>query len=287
MPERCHDPALNPLDCDLHLGLVAGLADSGRQDREPIVLGKVLVAGVKIRLIAARLMHAALEVVGHDRPRHTTEVLERSDMGRQPIGHTLAEARLHIRVVARAEGGDKHLRDLHLAGVSINHRHRLAGVIDKQLVPGRVLKAHYGILPPEPALVVAAKGTVLAAIRVLGLVLAPQEHARHALVRELALHLGKVRRGIGRWLRRSRIKTRPQRLFVPLLGQGPGHAGRARPAQALLHRRAGRAQHSGDLPVTELRLGLEPQHLTNLTHGQPRLRHRPPPREKPEKVTVT
>jgi len=51
-------------------------------------------------------------------------------------------------------------------------------------------------------------------------------------------------------------------------------------------RRARRAQHGGDLAVTQPRLALETQHLADLAHGQPRLRHRRPPRELPEKVTV-
>jgi hypothetical protein len=47
------------------------------------------------------------------------------------------------------------------------------------------------------------------------------------------------------------------------------------------HRQARRTDHRGDLPVTQSCLGLQPQHLTNLAHGQPRLRHRRPPRETP------
>jgi hypothetical protein len=35
-----------------------------------------------------------------------------------------------------------------------------------------------------------------------------------------------------------------------------------------------------------VRLVLEAHHFPNLAHGQPRLRHRLPPREKPEKVTI-
>ena len=48
-------------------------------------------------------------------------------------------------------------------------------------------------------------------------------------------------------------------------------------------RRARRAQHGGDLAVTQPRLALETQHLADLAHGQPRLRHRRPPREPPRK----
>jgi len=62
-------------------------------------------------------MHAALEVIGHDRSRRTAEVLERSYVSGQPVGYALTEARLDVRVVAGPECGDKHLRDLHLAGM--------------------------------------------------------------------------------------------------------------------------------------------------------------------------
>jgi hypothetical protein len=67
---------------------------------------------------------------------------------------------------ARAESGDEDLRDLHLAAVAVDDRHRLAGVVDEQLVARRVLEAHHGVLPSEPGVVVAAERAVLAAVGV-------------------------------------------------------------------------------------------------------------------------
>src|SRR5579864_6059437 len=46
LPQRRHDPALRPLDTHFDLGLVARLTHPSRQDRQPVVLGEVLVAGV-------------------------------------------------------------------------------------------------------------------------------------------------------------------------------------------------------------------------------------------------
>src|SRR4029077_17386245 len=46
MPQGRQDPAFDTLDGDFYLGLVARLADPRRQDPHPIVLGKILVAGV-------------------------------------------------------------------------------------------------------------------------------------------------------------------------------------------------------------------------------------------------
>src|SRR5882757_765155 len=285
LPQRRHDPALHSLDTHLDDGLVARLTHPRRQDRHAIVLGEVLVAGVEIRLVATGAAHTALEVIRDDRPRYPAEVLERAHMSCEPVGHRLGEGRLNVRVVACPERGDEHLGDLDLAAVPIHDRHRLAGVVDEGFIARHVLEAHDRVLPTQPGVVVAAERAVLTALRMLGLVLLPQQQPCYALGRQLPLDRFEVRRRIARRARGARIEPLMQLILVQIR-QRPGQAGRARPAQTLLHRRARRAQHGCDLAVTQPRLALEAQHLADLAHGQPRLRHRRPPREHPEKITV-
>jgi hypothetical protein len=54
----------------------------------------MLVRSVDVRIIAVRLGDTAFEVVRDDRPRCAAEVVERADVGSEPIPGALAEARL-------------------------------------------------------------------------------------------------------------------------------------------------------------------------------------------------
>ena len=56
-------------------------------------------------------------------------------MGADPIGQCLGPARLGIGEIGSAHDGDENLRRTDLAGEPVDdHRHRVAGVIVKQLV---------------------------------------------------------------------------------------------------------------------------------------------------------
>ena len=60
-------------------------------------------------------------------------------MGADPVGQRLGPARLGIGEIGGAHDGNKNLRRTDLAGKPVNdHWHRVAGVIDKQLVAGMV-----------------------------------------------------------------------------------------------------------------------------------------------------
>ncbi len=57
------------------------------------------------------------------------------EAGADPIGQCLGPARLGIGEVGGAHDGDENLRRTDLTGEPVDdHRHRVAGVIDKQLV---------------------------------------------------------------------------------------------------------------------------------------------------------
>ena len=64
--EAGEDPALDDLDGDLDLGLVAGVGRARGQDHRAVVLGELLVGALQPGLVAARDGDAALELVADD-----------------------------------------------------------------------------------------------------------------------------------------------------------------------------------------------------------------------------
>src|SRR5262249_15973659 len=76
---------------------------------------------------------------------------EGSGMGADPVSQRLRPARLSVGEVGGAHDGDENLRPADLAGEPINdHRHRVAGVIDKQLVAADVSLPHRHRQPRRP-----------------------------------------------------------------------------------------------------------------------------------------
>ena len=64
-------------------------------------------------------------------------------MRADPVGQRLGPARLGIGEIGGAHDRDENLRRTDLAGKPVNdHRHRVAGVIDKQLVAADVSLPH-------------------------------------------------------------------------------------------------------------------------------------------------
>src|SRR5262245_62161239 len=75
--------------------------------------------------------------------------------GADPVGQCLGPARLGLGEVGGAHDRDKNPRRTDLAGEPVNdHRHRVAGVIDKQLVAANPMHQNYGAaqqIPPSMA----------------------------------------------------------------------------------------------------------------------------------------
>ena len=80
-----------------------------------------------------------------------------------------------MRVVGKAEHGDKDLGRTTGSRVPILDRHRLSGIVDEELIAGRVLLAQHQLLGAEPATVLLAEYAVLPSIRMGALVLLPQQ----------------------------------------------------------------------------------------------------------------
>ena len=174
------NPALHHQHAGLYLRLVTRLPHPCRQDRHRVVFGEVLIRGVDLRLVAVRPQHPALQVIRNDRARHPAEGLQGAHVAAQPVGSALRPGRLDMRQVRTAEHGDEDLRAAALARVPIDDRHRLAGVIDEELLPRQMVLAQHPLLAREPAPVLIAEHAVLPAIGMRRLVFLPQQQARHA-----------------------------------------------------------------------------------------------------------
>ncbi len=143
MAKTREDPALDHQDARFDLGLVAGLSYSGGQNGEPVVLSKVLVARVELRLVAVGARDGALQVVGHDGSRCAADELQRPHVAAQPVGQRLRPGGFGVGVVRAAEHRDEDLRGARLAAVPINDRYRLPGVVDEELLAGRMVLSQH------------------------------------------------------------------------------------------------------------------------------------------------
>ena len=86
IPEGCEDPALGHKDSGFHFSLVPGFSWTGRYDRGVVMIGQVLVGGVDVGLVAARVFDARFEIVRYDDLRDTVKVFKGMDVGIDPAG---------------------------------------------------------------------------------------------------------------------------------------------------------------------------------------------------------
>ena len=165
-----------------------------------------------------------------------------------------------------------------LPGVTVHPPHRVPGVVHEPLLARTVLLAHPHVEPRRPRPVLLAEPTVLQPLGMGRLVLLPQQRQRHALAAQLAVHLTPPRhRTPPRARRREQSPLQPR--IIHRVRQRPTHPPRLGTADALPHPRfrGDRRRHlqaPGDRPSTHPRGVVQPQDLSNLTHGQPPVRHR-------------
>ena len=188
-------------------------------------------------------------------------------------------------VAAGAEHGDEDLRRPRLAGRRVDHRQRLPGEVDEQLVAGDVGLAHRQRHPPRrPAKV--AEAAVAVALGVLGPVLLPQQQQRHPG----AAQFGVDARPVG--LRPQRLPRRERRAEQPRLQRGvvelgrhrsgdPDHGGRSSAAAAQRPEQVGVVVPAGseDLPVGETTSA--DSRLSRASPYLPMSQPLPPPRVRP------
>ena len=184
--------ARDDADGGLDFGLVARASNACRQHDEAVVIGEILIRPVDARLVARRLGDAGFEIVGHRSLRHTAKEIERVDVRTNPVGQRLAPARLGVGVARRAECRDEEVRVVHLARHRIDDRHRVASPVDKQLVARHVGLPHRRREAPSPFAVKLAEAGISVAVDMLGAMLLPQDHQRHAATLEFFVHLRPV-----------------------------------------------------------------------------------------------
>ena len=104
--------------------------------------GEILVGAVDAGLVAARRRDAGLEVVAHHRAGNAADGVEGVDVRADPLRQRLAPAGLGVGVIGRPQHRDEDVSASLLTGRGVEHRHRVAGPIDEQLLAGSMRLPH-------------------------------------------------------------------------------------------------------------------------------------------------
>ena len=231
--------------------------------------GEILISRIQIRLVTVGLADGAFQIVGDDDVRATAEKVQRAHLCADPVGERLRPGRLGIGVVGRPEHRYEDLRGADLPAAGIDHRCRLPGVVDEELLSGPVGLAHDHIHATLPD---AVAGTELAVGIALGMALAillPEQEQRHAFAPQLPMNDIKV------GLDQPALGGAPTRLEQPslqltrtqTLRQRPRQPGRLGAIQVLRHRCSPDPERTGDLPYRSPGTPFQPQHIFDFSHG--------------------
>lgn len=188
-------------------------------------------------------------------------------MGGKEAAQVLSPGGLGIDIVRAAKNGHEDVGRGDLPGSAVDDRHRLAGKIDEQFLPGLVLLAEYhiGLLAPPP--VALAELGVPETVGMLGLILKPEQLQGDPFAGQLPVHLLRIGlRTLDDGGRCRRIEAGIQGRLIHLLGRRPGDAGRLCPAHDVRHRVVGDGKRAADLPPGEAQLA-QSQDLFDLAHG--------------------
>ncbi|MCY1358188.1 hypothetical protein D9M69_447130 [compost metagenome] len=222
------------------------------------------VAAVDLGIMEAGAIDAGLQVVRHDQPGHATEEGEHAHVRADPIRERLGPGRLGERIARRAEHADEQFRLANLAGLAIDDRHPLAGIVHEGLVASGMLLAHRR----RQALLEAAEQFAEAAIAVsVGMdtaIFLPEDQQRDARLLQLDRELSPIRflasplalldPGAGE-------KPMLKRIVGQFSGQWPGQPRHGCSLQIILHGAACNAEHHRDLAATCSASG-KPEHLS-------------------------
>jgi len=200
---RQHE-ALDDLDRDLDLRLIARLHHTGGEHNAAVVVGEVLVRPVDAGLVARWLRDAGLKVVGHERLRDAADRRKCVHMRADPIGQRLSPACLGVGVIGRAKRRDEDVRAMLLASCRIKNRHGVAGPVDKQLLASKMRLAHRRRDALPPVAVPLAEPAVGVALGVLSAVLLPEQRQRYPAPLQLRMVVRPVRLSARRGRRRIR-----------------------------------------------------------------------------------
>ena len=149
----------------------------------------VRVAAVEHRIEVAGLDHRNLGIVGHQQLRHSAEECEGRIVSLGPVRKLLGPGRTRKRQARAAQHRHEQMRIADLAGPAVHHhRHRVASVINEQLLAARMALAHHQRQPTFPAAEQVAPAAVAIPVRVCRVVLLPQHLQRHVLAFQLPRH---------------------------------------------------------------------------------------------------
>src|SRR5712691_3453637 len=139
------------------------------------------------------------------------------------------------------------------AGLAIDDRDALTGIVDKKLLSRAMALAHDQAELAGPGAIRLAEPAVLEALRRGGLVFLPQQEQGNALAFELVVHRGPVggqgREGACGWRWRKQLLL--QRSRIESVGQGPGQARHLSTLHVGRDGGSAEAQTPGNLPITE------------------------------------
>lgn len=152
------------------------------------MLGQIAVTGVDIRLVTVRLSHATAQIIGHQDLRCAAEKSKASDVRAQPVGQFLRPGGLGKGVAGRAENGDEDLRLADLAGLPVDDRRCLPGVINEQLFASTVFLTHDHVDLGGPEAVVLAEPAVLKTLRVSESIFLPEQGQGYAGAAQLGVY---------------------------------------------------------------------------------------------------
>lgn len=263
------DPALDYLDAHFCLGFVFGLANARRDDGCAIVLGQVLVGGIQVWLIPARVFHPRLEIIWDHDLGNTAKESEHADVGTGPVGQVLAPVSLGIGIVAGAQYADEDLGLANLARLRVDDGHRLTGVVYKDLFPTFVRESHRWIQPLGPLAIESAELTVAIPVRVGFAIFDPQQPQRDALLAQLCVNQGPIgtRDDSRTWTRRLGEEEFKELILIQVDGEWPVQPRLLGSSHVLTNCTVGDRAAAGDRPVRQAALPFQAKNFTYFAHG--------------------
>ena len=269
------NPALYHLHTNFHLSLVLGPSHPGRDHSGSVVLRQIVVGGIDVGFITARVLDASLEVVWNQYLGHTTEEGESSHVTTGPIGKILAPLCFGIGVVAGAKSCHKDLRLSDLSGLRIDHGDCLARVIYEKLLPGFVGLAHRRIQALGPPAVEFTKLAVFVTVGVGFSIFEPQQAQGHTLASKLCVDLVPVgKRNNSRRRTGTFGEEEPKEIVLTkAFRKWPGKSGRFGTANILDDGTVGDRAAAGYGSDAETTLPLQAKDFLDIAHGQPFLGH--------------
>jgi|GEM_PF-2307537 len=174
-PETGRDRVLHALVVTLVFSRHQYVFLTHRQDLDALIAGIEeaweFFGGVCRRLIPDYVLG---NIIDDHQFRHAAEERKGAGVGAEPVGQALTQRRLGKGVAAGSQHRDEDLGLADLAGVRIDNRQGVTGVIDEQLLPGLVHLAHGDLQFTCPAAVQFTEMAVAIPLRMLGNIFLPE-----------------------------------------------------------------------------------------------------------------